>query len=93
MDLSYGSLLFYAPQNGRVEVHVADATFRPETNVLSQATVEMLGPKVLQVHPIHGNLEFPTVTNFNCFLRAKHTGSIWTRPQRRRNRWARVPID
>jgi hypothetical protein len=58
VDLSSGSLSFNTPENGRVEVHVADATFRPETNVLSQAAVEMLGPNVLQVHPVHGNLEF-----------------------------------
>ena len=58
VDLMTGSLLFNAPQNGRVEVHVADAMFRPETNALSRASVQMLGPKVLQVHPILGNLEF-----------------------------------
>lgn len=37
---------------------MADAFLRPASNELTQAEVRMLGPKVLQISAMRGNLEF-----------------------------------
>lgn len=60
MDLASGSLLFTAPENAMVEVHVAGALLRPESATRrTQSEVRMLQPMV-QVSPIHGDLKFRT---------------------------------
>ncbi len=58
VDLVAGSLYFASPEHPMVEVHVADALLRPASDNLTQAEVRMLGPKVLQVFAMRGNLEF-----------------------------------
>ncbi len=64
VDLASGSVYFASPENAMIEVHVADASFRPENNTLTQAEVRMLGPKVLQVSAMRGNLEFSYRTEY-----------------------------
>ena len=58
VDLSSGSVFFATPQNRMVEVHAADAMLRPELGVLTQAEVRVIGPKILEVSAVRGNLEF-----------------------------------
>ena len=58
VDLTAGSVFFASTQNALVEVHVTDATFRPEDKGLTRAEVRMLRPRVLRVFVIQGNLEF-----------------------------------
>ncbi len=58
VDMMGGVLFFSSPQNSMIEVHIADAFLRPENGQLTQAEVRMMGPKVLQVAAMRGNLEF-----------------------------------
>ena len=58
VDMEGGSTFFTAPEMVVIEVHVADALFRPEPGHATQAEVRQLGPKVIQVSAMKGNLEF-----------------------------------
>ncbi len=58
VDLAAGWLYFTSPANAMVEVHAEDAMVRPETGQSTQAEVRILGPKILQIHAVYGNLEF-----------------------------------
>ncbi len=58
VDMEGGSTFFAAPENVIIEVHVTDALFRPEPGHATQAEVRQLGPKVVQVLALKGNLEF-----------------------------------
>lgn len=43
VDMSAGALFFAAPDNVFVELHIADATFRPASNQVTHAEVRSLG--------------------------------------------------
>jgi hypothetical protein len=58
VDLVGGTLFIASPESAWVEVHIADALLQPESNQLMQAEVRRIGPKVLQVAAMRGNLEF-----------------------------------
>jgi hypothetical protein len=58
VDMAGGVLFFASPENSLIEVHIADALLRPENGQSTQAEVRMMGPKVLQVAAMRGNLEF-----------------------------------
>jgi hypothetical protein len=57
VDMAAGALFFTTPETAIVEVHIAGAVLRPESNQGTQAEVPRLGPKVIQVSARHGNLE------------------------------------
>jgi hypothetical protein len=57
VDMLGGMLFFSTPESVVVEVHVADAILRPESNRATQAEVRQIKPKVLQVSAMKGNLE------------------------------------
>jgi hypothetical protein len=57
VDMEGGALFFASPQDAWVEVHIAGALLQPASNQSTQAEVRMLGPKVLQIAAMHGNLE------------------------------------
>jgi hypothetical protein len=57
VDMAAGALYFTAPEAVFVEVHLAGAVLRPESNQATQAEVQRLGPKVIQVSAKRGNLE------------------------------------
>jgi hypothetical protein len=58
VDMSAGSLHFSGAENEVMEVHVAEALLRPESNQPTQALVTILAPKVLQITARHGGLNF-----------------------------------
>ncbi len=58
VDMSAGSLYFSGAENEAIEVHVAEALLRPESNQPTQAVITILAPKVLQVTARHGGLNF-----------------------------------
>jgi len=58
VDLSAGSVFFSAAVNERVEVHVAEAILKPDSDRPTQASVTMLAPKVLQISARRGGLNF-----------------------------------
>jgi hypothetical protein len=58
VDVEAGSIHFSSAENEIVEVHAADAIVRPASAQATQASVAMLGPKVLQITAEHGALHF-----------------------------------
>ena len=71
VDLSCGSVFFATPQNRMVEVHAADAVFRPELGILTQAEVRVIGAKILEVSAVHGNLEFSYLEEYQLLREGK----------------------
>ena len=59
-----GSVFFATPGSAMVEIHIADAFSRPESNQATQAEVKMMEPKVLQVSAMRGNLELTYRSGF-----------------------------
>jgi hypothetical protein len=58
VDMEAGSIHFSSEENEIVEVHMADAMVRPASAQPTQASVALLGPKVLQIAAEHGTLHF-----------------------------------
>jgi len=58
IDLSSGTVRFAANESQIVEVHAEDATIRSQDGRVSDATITILQPKVLQIEARHGKLDF-----------------------------------
>jgi len=58
IDLSTGTVRFAANASQIVEVHAEDATIRSQDGKLSDATISILQPKVLQIETRRGSLDF-----------------------------------
>lgn len=58
IDLSSGTVRFAANETQIVEVHAEDATIRSQDGRVSDATITILQPKVLQIEARRGSLDF-----------------------------------
>jgi hypothetical protein len=58
IDMSAGSVRFFAAQNEGLEVHTVDALVCPATTEPTQGAVALLAPKVLEVKAEKGSLNF-----------------------------------
>lgn len=58
LDLTAGAAFATFPENMNVEIHALDAMIWPQKKQLTQASVRIVGPAVLQVSALHGDLAF-----------------------------------
>jgi hypothetical protein len=58
VDMTAGSVQFFAAENECVEVHVEEALLRPDSTGPTQARITVFAPKVLQVVTVRGGLNF-----------------------------------
>jgi len=58
LDLTAGAAFATFPEDMNVEVHALDAMIWPQKKQLTQASVRILGPGVLQISAVRGDLAF-----------------------------------